>query len=152
MVCQNCGWGVRWLRSYFEITKHRDIKLFCEHCSHLVTITREDADRQAELMKLPKDERRMREGLCTHCGKRPASGGMTCEECKESSRERKQRGRNQDSESIFVLGQKIKRKTYDYRRYYGLCVLCENPTKNSARICEECRKKYKANKTLRGKI
>ena len=35
----------------------------------------------------------------------------------------------------------VKQAKYNYRRSYGLCVICGNPSSNSAELCVECRKK-----------
>lgn len=36
---------------------------------------------------------------------------------------------------------KIKPKTYTYRRYYGLCVVCGEPAYHSRELCKTCKEK-----------
>lgn len=138
MVCPYCGLRIRWLRHYYKALQEHEIDVYCKSCGRVVTLTSSDADRETELKMLPRHERYVKEGLCRVCGSRkPRKGLITCDKCIAETKKRHER-------SEFALKEAktygINAKLYAYRRSYGLCVICGEPAKNSAKLCEKCRK------------
>ena len=141
MVCPYCGLRVRWLRHYYKTLYEHDIDVYCKHCGKVVTLTSEDADREKELKMLPRHTKNERQGLCKMCGMRkPRPGLVTCDKCIQDPYKKKSSKEYAETEAE-ALG--ITPKVYNYRRSYGLCVVCGEPAKNSAKFCEKCKAEMK---------
>lgn len=145
MICPYCGSRVRFRAEYYRTLESHEIKIYCRYCEHVVTITREDGEREKELKKLKQSERVRIEGLCNRCKCRKAAPGKKmCPGCEEKE---KARIRNRNDLTASVEGKKygITARQWTYRRYYGLCVMCGKPSEKSAVLCRKCRRERKEN-------
>ena len=143
MVCPFCGCRVRFRSEYYRILESHEVKIYCQYCEHVVTITREDAERERELKTHTKAERIRIEGLCNRCKcRKPAPGKKLCPRCIEKEKER-ERKPNELTASIEGKKYGITAREWMYRRYYGLCVKCGKPSEKSAVLCRKCRKERK---------
>lgn len=143
MVCPYCGMRVRWNRYFYRILEEHDIKTTCRYCNRIVTITKADGEHQKELSLLTRHMRNREEGLCEVCGlRKPKAGYFTCEQCIER-RNKGNAKRDRSKAKRVDIRIDIPKKLYEYRRELGLCVICGEPSKKSAKFCDKCKEKMR---------
>jgi hypothetical protein len=134
MVCPYCGNRIRWWRHYYHEVKQHDIKVYCRFCERVVTLTEADGEREKELKMLPRREQHRIQGLCTICGTRKAQPGRKC--CPECTHKKNEQ---RDKSDVELCCYGLTRKEYDKRRYFGLCLICGEPSEKSGKLCKRCK-------------
>lgn len=77
--------------------------------------------------RIRRENKRIEQGLCTKCGKRPLVSKVYCEQCLI-----KHRNRARDKRAQVAMPRYM-------RQQYGLCYRCGDTLDNETKVCNKCR-------------